>query len=467
MTFFGVLIFVSGLFLMVVAIIPGVRRRLHDEETGRRMRAAFPPALRYPNYRTYWLGLLASVAGFRMFEFSQFWLTYQLTGSPLYLGYVGVAQAVPGVVLNLFGGVFADRLDKRRLIIITQVVTAGLILFLATMAALDLVNKWHVLIVAFLAGGVDAFNQPARQALFPLLIERRVMMSAVALNSTVWPGTAIVVPGIAGVIIAVADTHVALYLSTLGFFAMAAVVYRLRIPRIESGARSSPAHDLLEGFRFIVRNSIFSFLIAMTFFNSFFGISYQIMMPVFAVDVLKVGAPGQGLLLGVRGIGALLTNLWWGSRTQVPHKGWLIIGGAVGFGLLLAAFSLTSQFVAFFPLALVLIFIMAIFNSTYTISIQSSLQMMVPNQMRGRVMGFVGMTWSIMPLGGMYTGVLAGLIGVPIAVATGGLAVSAFALGPGLINRKVRSLDALLRQTERAAATVSPAQTPTPTATND
>ena len=467
MTFTGVLIFVFGLLLMVVALVPGVSRRLHDKETRRRMRAAFPPALHYPNYRTYWLGLLASVAGFRMFEFSQFWLTYQLTESPLYLGYVGVAQAVPGVVLNLFGGVFADRLDKRRLIVITQVVTAGLILFLATMTALDLVNKWHVLIVAFLAGGVDAFNQPARQALFPLLIDRRVMMSAVALNSTVWPGTAIVVPGIAGVIIAVADTHVALYLSALGFLAMAAVVYRLRIPRIESSTRSSPAHDMLEGFRFIVRNSIFSFLIAMTFFNSFFGISYQIMMPVFAVDVLKVGAPGQGLLLGVRGIGALLTNLWWGSRTQVPHKGRLIIGGAVGFGLLLAAFSLTSQFVGFFPLALVLIFIMAIFNSTYTISIQSSLQMMVPNQMRGRVMGFVGMTWSIMPLGGMYTGVLAGLTGVPIAVATGGLAVSAFALGPALINRKVRSLDALLRQTETAAAPVSSAQTPTPTATND
>ena len=335
------------------------------------------------------------------------------------------------------------------------------------MVALDLVNKWHVLIVAFLAGGVDAFNQPARQALFPLLIERRVMMSAVALNSTVWPSTAIIVPGIAGGIIAVADTHVALYLASLGFLVMAIVVQRLRIPKIESVTRGSPAQDMLEGFKFIVKNSAFSFLIAMTFFNSFFGVSYQIMMPVFAVDVLKVGAPGQGILLGVRGVGALLTNLWWGSRTQVPHKGWLVIGGAVGFGLLLAAFSLTSQFVGFFPLALVLIFIMAVFNSTYTISIQSSLQMMVPDQMRGRVMGFLGMTWSIMPMGGMYTGALAGLIGVPIAVATGGFFVSAFALGPALINRKVRGLDALLRQTETAASPVSPPQEPAPTATND
>jgi len=293
------------------------------------------------------------------------------------------------------------------------------------------------------------------------------MMSAVALNSTVWPGTAIVVPAVAGGIIALADTEVALYVATLGFFTMAAVVYRLRVPLILSDVHGSPVQDMLEGLRFIGRNSIFSFLIAMTFFNSFFGISYQIMMPVFAVDVLKVGAPGQGVLLGVRGIGALLTNLWWGSRTQVPHKGWLIIGGAVAFGLLLAAFALTSQFVGFFPLALALIFTMAIFNSTYTISIQSALQMMVPDRMRGRVMGFHGMTWSIMPMGGMYTGALAGIIGVPIAVATGGLIVSAFASGPALINRRLRNLDTLLREAETARVLDRESQMPTPTTTTD
>ena len=314
MNIIGPLIFVSGLVLIAVAIVPEIRRRLKDQDSRRRVRDAFPPALRYPNYRAYWLGLLASVAGFRMFEFSQFWLAYELTGSPLYLGYVGAAQAIPGVVLNLFGGVFADRLDKRHLIIVTQVVTAALIFFLATVTALDLVNKWHVLIVASLAGGVDAFNQPARQAIFPHLIDRRVMMSAVALNSTVWPGTAIIVPAFAGGLIALADTEVALYVGATGFLAMAAVVYRLRIPPVLSDVRGSPAQDMLEGLRFIVRNSIFSFLIAMTFFNSFFGVSYQIMMPVFAVDVLKVGAPGQGVLLEVRGVGALLTNLWWGSR---------------------------------------------------------------------------------------------------------------------------------------------------------
>ncbi len=145
----------------------------------------------------------------------------------------------------------------------------------------------------------------------------------------------------------------------------------------------------------------------------------------------------------------------------------MINSGAIAFGLLLAAFSLTSQFVGFFPLALALMFIMAIFNSTYAISVQSSLQMMVPDRMRGRVMGFHGMTWSIMPMGGMYTGALAGIIGVPIAVATGGLVVSAFALGPALINRRLRGLDTLLREAETARVPDWPSQRPTPTTTTD
>ena len=152
----------------------------------------------------------------------------------------------------------------------------------------------------------------------------------------------------------------------------------------------------------------------------------------------------------------------------MAHKGWLIIGGAIGFGLLLAAFALTSLIGrAIFPRALVLIFVTAVFNSTHTISIVNSLQMMVPDRIRGRVMGFYGMTWSIMPMGVMYTGGLARVIGVPIAVATGGLIVSAFALGPALINRRLRNLDNLLRETEASAAAYETGPKPTPTPTDN
>lgn len=415
-------------------------------------RPSLPPALKYPAYRDFWFGMLASVSGFQVLQASQFWLVHTLEDSPLFLGYVGAANAIPAILLNLFGGVFADKLDKRRLIVITQSITAALVALLATLTLLGVVQVWHVLAIAFVTGAVNAFDQPARQALYPHLIDRKVMMSAVALNSSIWQGTRIVAPAIAGVIIGTAGTAASMYLAGAGFLAMAAVIYRLRVPRIERGARGTAAQDILEGVRFIRDNSIFSFLISMTFFNSFFGMGYIVLMPEFAVDVLGKGPGAYGTLLSASGVGALLITLWMGTKGNVRRKGLLLVGGATMFGISVATFALTSELIGSYLLALALMFANGVFNSTYMISIMSSLQVMVPDGMRGRVMGFYGMTYNIMPLGGMQAGAIANFIGAPSAIAIGGLLVSAFALGPALVNSKVRNLGALVGQAEATMA---------------
>ena len=437
------------------------------KETLRRLPLSLPPALHYPAYRAFWLGLLASVGGFQMMRFGQFWLVYQLTGSPLALGYLGLSSGVSAIGLNLFGGVFADTFDPRRLIITTQSITASLLFLLATLTLLDAVQVWHVLGIAFFAGAVEAFDQPARQSLYPHLIDRRVMVSAVALNSCIWQGTRIVAPAVAGFIIAWGGTAVGFYLAGLGFFTMAAVTYGLRVPRLTRGVRGSAAHDILEGLLFIRQNSIFSFLMAMTFFHSFFGLAYITLMPVLAVAILQVGAKGQGLLMGVGGVGSLLTTLWLSSRTTVGSKGRLIIGGAVLSGLSVATFGFTSALVGSFPLALAIMFVIGVCNTTYATSIQSSLQMLVPDGMRGRIMGFYGMTYNITPLGGMLAGALADLITAPVAIGLGGLAVAAFALGPAMINGEVRNLGALLGQVEATAASGAPRRQPSPSTASD
>ncbi len=290
MTSIGVLILAFGLLLMALAIIPTVRRRP----------PAFPPALRYPAYRAYWLGMLASVSGYQMFRVSQTWLIYEITGSPLYLGYAAAANAVPGIFFNLVGGVVADRVDKRRLVTATQAITGPLILLLAVLTVQDMVQAWHILVIAFLAGAVEAFDTPARQALYPHLIDRKVMTSAVAMNSVIWQSTRIVAPAVAGFIIQLAGTTAAaFFLSGAGFLVMSAVMCGIRVPHIPPGARGNPARDLLDGLNYVRKNSIFSFLIGMTFFNSFFGMAYIMLMPVFAKDILDVGPGGLGLLLGV------------------------------------------------------------------------------------------------------------------------------------------------------------------------
>jgi len=418
------------------------------------------PAMAYPAYRAYWLGTLASVIGFQMLNFSQFWIMRELTESPLYLGYVGLANAVPAIVLNIFGGVLADKLDRKKLISITQTVNGALILILSGLTFAGVIQAWHVIAVAFLAGAINAFDQPARQALYPSLIDRSVMMNAVALNSAIWTGTRIIAPAIAGIIIYLTNTGTSFLISALGFFTMAAIVLSLSIPKDQSDISQSPKkNDLFEGIRFIWKNNIFLILICITFFNSFFGMSYIPMMPVFGVDILEVDADKLGILMGLSGVGALMATIIIGRTGNFKQKGLLIIVGSLLFGISITVFAFTSMQYGNYYVALALLFIVGASSSTYMISIMSSLQMLVPNHMRGRVMGFYGITWSIMYLGGMYVGSLARYIeedgnGVPIAVAIGGFFVAIFAIGPFFMNRNVRNLGTILQthQTETRTA---------------
>ncbi|MED5429727.1 MAG: MFS transporter [Chloroflexota bacterium] len=411
------------------------------------------PAMGFPSYRVFWFGTLASVCGFQVLNFAQFWVVHRLTGDPLFLGWVGLANAVPAIVLNLFGGVLADRIERRKLIAITQTVNGLIILILAAVTFTGVVQAWHVILLAFFAGAVNAFDQPARMALYPILIDRTVMMNAVSLNSAVWTGTRIIAPAVAGLIITFGGEGFSFLLSAMGFFTLAVVVMRLKIPdsvKPERRERKSRS-DLSEGIKFILGNSIFTFLIAITFFNSFFGMSVIPMMPVFAVDILKVGADGQGVMMGVGGVGAFAMTLILGRIPNLRHRGMMIVLGSAVFGLALASLAVTSKELGNYPLAVLLMFVMGAFSSVYMISIMSSLQLMVPDHMRGRVMGFYGMTWSIMPLGAMYTGALAKVFadageGVPIAVAIGGILLSVFAIGPVLMSKKIRNLDAIIEQ---------------------
>ena len=210
-----------------------------------------PPALHYPSYRAYWLGTVASVTGFQILRFGQFWLIYDITGSAISLGYIGLANGLPAIVLNLAGGVAADKVDQRRLIVATQLIITALAFLLATITLTGSVEVWHLLAISFFSGGVEAFDQPARRSIFPHLVERKDMMSAVAMNSSVWPGTRIAAPAIAGLIIAQWGTAVSFYVSGAGFVAMAMVMYSLRIPHITRSTGRNAVSDVKEGLQFI------------------------------------------------------------------------------------------------------------------------------------------------------------------------------------------------------------------------
>ncbi len=424
-----------------------------------------PPALRYPAYRSFWLGMLASVSGFQMLRFGQFWLIFEITGSPLSLGWIGLANGVPAIVLNLFGGVAADRIDQRRMVMISQSIIAMLIFFLATITLMGFVNQWHLITIAFLAGAVEAFDQPARRVLFPQLVDRKDLMSAVAMNAAIWPGTRILAPAIAGVIIAISSSAANFYVAGIGFLVMAAVTFRLRLPPHLKTSQTRPIHDILEGLHFIRKDTTFSFLIAMTFFSSFFGMAYIPLMPMITVDVLGVGAKEQGMILGAGGVGSLITALWFGTRSNSGAKGMLIIGGGIMSGLMVATFAITAGIFRSVPLAMTLMVVLSVFNTLANTASQSSLQLLVPNHIRGRVMGFYGMTYNIRPLGGLQASALANIaaIGAPISIAIGGLAVAAFPIVAMIANKRVRNLGSELRRAEAEVIAASRSDAPTST----
>ena len=343
---------------------------------------------------------------------------------------------------------------------VAQSIISVLVFVLATLTLVDVVKVWHILTMAFLAGAVEAFDQPARRAQFPHLIDRKDMMSAVALNSAIWPGTRIMAPAGAGLIIAWAGTATTFYISSAGCLTMAVVVYGLKVPKVASRPSTSTIHDLREGLGFVGKNSMFSYLIGMTFFSSFFGMAYIPLMPVFAVEILRVGAAGQGWLMGLGGVGSLLTTIWFAAKGGNVSRSLLIIGGGMMSGLSVVAFALTSVWIGSFVLALTLMFLVGVFNTMQNTALQASMQMLVPDHIRGRVMGIYGMTYNIRPLGGMQAGALAGLITAPFAIAVGGLAVTIFAIGSALSSRKVRQMDRVMREAELEPKIESPIAQP-------
>jgi MFS family permease len=387
-------------------------------------------ALRHRNYRIYWIGFFTSIIGMQVQTVAMGWLVYDKTGSALNLGIVSGSVAVAAIVFSPFGGVMADRVDRRRLLIGTQSGALACSLALATLVTLDIVVIWQIAVIAFIFGSLQAFDQPARSALVPRLIDRSDLMNAVALTSVVWQSSAIIGPVIAGLVIGFLGLAPCFYLESVGFgvfiicLSLISVRKEDEVPRPHRGIYT----DLLEGFAYIRANSIFMTLISISLFNAVFGLSFIVLLPVFAREELGLGPEGLGALFTAMGIGSLAGTLLVASLGDFQRKGLLIIGGACVFGALLIAFSLST----WIELSLALLVLLGVTRSLYMTSSQTVLQLRLEDRLRGRVTAVYGLTWSLMPLGGLQAGAVADVWGAPVAVAVGGVAIIVFTLLVGL-----------------------------------
>lgn len=371
-------------------------------------------ALRYPMYRRFWLGSIAAVGGFNLIVLAQGVLVFDLTGSPLDLGLTGAATAVPTILVTLFGGVLADRLDKRRLLMTTQAVLAVLLATLATLDATGVIKVWHVYVIAALTGLVTGLDWPVRQAIFTRLIELRVLGSAVALNSILWQGSRMVVPTLGGILIAWFGTAIVFYLGSIAFVIMLLVLISLRVSSTVSLRPRNPLRDLMEGIDYIRRTRLFFVLIPLTFANYFFGMTYIQLMPAY-VDLFDGGPREIGYLFTIVGIGAVIGTVLTGRLQGGRRLGWMIMGAPLAFAGFVTLFAISPNY----PVAAITLFAAGIFSSVFLISSMTVLQIKVPEELRGRVMGIHGITFSMIPLGGFFGGVLADIWGVRIAIAAG------------------------------------------------
>jgi MFS family permease len=395
-------------------------------------------ALRHRNYRLYWLGQISSVLAQNMEGVAQSWLVLDLTNSPLLLGLTGLTFAAPTIILSLLGGVIADRADRRRIMILSQSASALNFFIIATLVVNQWIALWHVMMLAFISGCVRAFDRPSRMALLPQMVPREDIPNAVAVGGTIWQLNRLVGPAAAGMAIYLMGIGPTYYFCFVASISAVGLWLPIRIERSAAApAAAGLVQPMIDGLRFIRANEIYYTFIGMTFFNSVFGMSYLILMPVFARNVLDVGSQGFGFLQSTGGAGALCGVLAAAYFSHVRGKGLQAIGGAVTFGILIMLFAFSRSY----PLSLTLAFFLGFSSQLYMTTITTILQLNLPDHLRGRVMGIFGLTWDLMPVGGMIAGAIAEFAGAPAAVGFGGLMVAGMAAAVAIAWPNIRRLE--------------------------
>lgn len=382
-------------------------------------------ALRHRNYRLFFAGQLTSLTGTWMQNVAQSWLVYELTQSPLYLGIVSFASALPTLLFSLGAGVLVDRVPKRRLLLTTQTWAMLLAFILAADVFSGFVQAWHIVILSFLLGTVNAFDAPARQAFTVEMVEREDLMNAIALNSSIFNGARVIGPTLAGITLAALGPAWCFFLNGVSFIAVIVGLALMRVkPFVPEAHQHSAFAQLREGLGYIWHTQNVRTLIAMVAVSSVFGVGYMALLPAFARDILHQGATGLGLMSASVGTGALTGALVLASLGNYRRKGMLLTAG----NLLLPLMVLLFAFSRVFPLSLLILVAAGWSFMVQNATANTLIQTTVPDRLRGRVMSVHTLAFmGLFPLGSLLAGTVAERFGVPIGAMFGG--TIALALG--------------------------------------
>lgn len=381
-------------------------------------------SFRYREFRLFYVAAVGASMGNQIQRITDLWLVFELTRSPFYTGLTGLARGIPIIVFSLVGGIIADRIDRRKFVILMQSGNAAACLVMAALIATESVRVWHIYLISMLSSAFVALSAPARTAMTPELVPREYLVNAFAFTSTAWKLAQLIGPALAGIMIASLGSGTTygfnggVYIAS--FLVLAVMHYSSRSEDVQKSAFKS----LIEGLSFVRSESIIAVLVSMDVVAVYFG-SYRALLPVLA-DNLDVGSEGLGLFQSAIAAGALVGAGLIMMLGDLRYKGLWVAGAILGYALSLSGLAFSS----WFPLSLFIVALLGFFDSMQAIPRNTLIQSITPDPLRGRVSSFQRMLSVGAPgLGETQSGAIASIVGPPLTLVLGSMICAGSILG--------------------------------------
>ena len=384
--------------------------------------------------------MVATVGGF-MQATAQGWLVLEITNSPGLLGVVAAAAGLPTLFLAAVAGVLADRLDRRRLLVATNLAGALIAAILALLTTLDAVEYWEVLVLALLNGVALTVQMPANQAVVSTIVDRTSIGNAVALNSAQYNLARILAPAVAGIAIAAGGLAIGFWVNSVALLLVAVLLSGLAIPgpRVLDRVQAALWRDLNDGLRYVAANRVLAIVVVLPAIPALFVLNYLTFIPVYARDILQTGPIGLGLLTGSIGIGALVGALSLATLRPSGGSGRLMLTGLGVVAVGLTSFALSRSL----PLSMVSLAVMGGFQVTYYSTTNTLIQVLSPGRLRGRILSLYVLTSiGLIPIANLVGGAIAERAGVPAVLAVGGVVTLVVAVATAALEPRIAGLRA-------------------------
>lgn len=380
-------------------------------------------ALKYRNFRLFFFGQCISLIGTWMQNIGQSWLVLQLTKSAVKLSLVATVQFLPMMLFSLFAGTLVDRFPKRKVLIFTQSGLAVLAVILASLTYFNVVQYWHVLVLALMLGIINTIDMPTRQSFFSELVEKKDLMNAIALNSSIFNLARILGPAVAGLLIGLVGIAVCFYLNALSFVAVITSLWLMNTPmhiaaREGRGSVKRIFADIREGLRYIGDRDVIKLPLLLLALISTFVMNFNVLVPVFAQQNMNQNATGYGFLMTCMGIGSFTGAITIAAMSRSGPRLAYLIGGALGMSL----FQVVLGFEKSYELACATLFLIGFCSIIFTALVNSTIQLNSADNMRGRVMSVYSLVFGgVTPIGSLYAGNLTEYAGAPGCMMISGL----------------------------------------------